>query len=237
MAEVDIWSKGEVVRYLQHLLEAGKIKNCKNMKVNQGFMDVFYSECIHNWASWNLAYNVSTNSTGYSAPSSYSWPECPSDCPKYSKSDNFIESLIATGKEILPTGNYVDLTRIQEFKSIKSCSYDTSKLVRLCEELNLCYSRECVFATAMLIRAILDHVPPIFKMDNFEQVVSNYKWSISNKKVILNLQNFLRNIADSYLHTKIREKESLPNMTQVDFKNALDVLLQEIVRLLRNKNG
>ena len=206
------------------------------MKVNQGYTGAFYPECIHNWASREPAYNVSTNSTGYNAPSSYDWPRCPDDCPEYLKTDDFIASLTDTEEEISSTGIYVDLARIKELDSIKNSSYDTSKLVRLCEELNLCYSKECVFSIAMLIRAILDHVPPIFKMDNFEQVANNYKWGQSEKNLILHLQRSLRNIADSHLHKKIRKKESLPNLTQVNFKNELDVLLQEIVRLLKNNS-
>lgn len=45
------------------------------------------------------------------------------------------------------------------------------------------------------------------------------------------LENSSRKIADSYLHTKIRKKESLPNKTQVNFSNDIDVLLAEIIRI------
>ncbi len=46
-----------------------------------------------------------------------------------------------------------------------------------------------------------------------------------------NLENSSRKIADSYLHTRIRNKESLPNRTQVNFSNDMDVLLSEIIRI------
>jgi hypothetical protein len=36
---------------------------------------------------------------------------------------------------------------------------------------------------------------------------------------------------DSYIHAQIRSKEVLPSKTQVDFRQDLDVLLQEIVRI------
>jgi hypothetical protein len=32
----------------------------------------------------------------------------------------------------------------------------------MCEELNTVYREKCYFATAMLTRGVLDHVPPIF---------------------------------------------------------------------------
>ena len=42
-----------------------------------------------------------------------------------------------------------------------------------------------------------------------------------------------RFLADSYLHLRVRARESLPNSTQVDFRSELDVLLGEIEVLLR----
>ena len=43
----------------------------------------------------------------------------------------------------------------------------------------------------------------------------------------------MRNISDSFLHSQIRQKEVLPNSTQVDCKQDLDVLLSEVVRVLK----
>jgi len=47
------------------------------------------------------------------------------------------------------------------------------------------------------------------------------------------LDKSLRKIADSYLHGHIRERESLPNKTQVNFSQDIDVLLAEICRRLK----
>jgi hypothetical protein len=47
------------------------------------------------------------------------------------------------------------------------------------------------------------------------------------------LDKSLRKIADAHLHPQIRKKEILPNKTQVNFSNDLDVLLSEIVRILK----
>lgn len=50
---------------------------------------------------------------------------------------------------------------------------------------------------------------------------------------MIHLDKSLRKIADSFLHTQIRKKETIPNATQVDFRRDLDVLLGEIVRILK----
>jgi len=85
----------------------------------------------------------------------------------------------------------------------------------------------------MLLRSIINHVPPIFGCKTFSEVVNNYKGSGSFKHSMEYLEISLRKIADSYLHIPIRKKESLPNLTQVDYSSDLDILLAEICRLLK----
>ncbi len=129
--------------------------------------------------------------------------------------------------------HYVDLGRLEDLRAIKSEQFDLLKLIRLCEELNTCYAGECYLATAMLVRAILDHVPPIFGVKHFAEVASNYPGSRSFKASMQHLEGSSRKIADAHLHTQIRSKEVLPNKTQVNVSNDLDVLLAEIIRLLK----
>jgi hypothetical protein len=115
-------------------------------------------------------------------------------------------------------------------KKIVSSNFDFSKLIRMCEELNTSFATECYFAVAMLARAILDHVAPIFGSRTFSEVASNYAGSKSFKASMQTLESS-RNIANQHLHGQIRSKEVLPNAKQIDFSNDLDVLLSEIVRL------
>lgn len=129
---------------------------------------------------------------------------------------------------------FVDPTRLAELRVISSTSFDLSKLVQLCEELNSCYATGCYMATAMLVRAILDHIPPIFGVTKFAEVASNYKGPKSFRESMKHLENSQRDIADHHLHVQIRNKESIPNKTQVNFSADLDVLLAEIVRLLKS---
>ncbi len=124
---------------------------------------------------------------------------------------------------------YVNLSRIEELKSLKN--FDFKKLIRTCEELNIVFRSECCLATAMLLRSILDHVPPVFGFQSFAEILNNYSSARSFKESISRLEESSRKIADAHLHTRIRLQETLPTSTQVDFSNDLDVLLGEIVRI------
>ena len=81
-----------------------------------------------------------------------------------------------------------------------------------------------------LTRAIIDHVPPIFGCKSFAEVTNNYGGTKSFKEAMANLETSSRKIADHYLHGQIRKSESLPNVTQIDFSNNIDLLLGEIDR-------
>jgi hypothetical protein len=130
----------------------------------------------------------------------------------------------------------VDPTRFVELRAIQSQEFDLSKLLRYCEELNINYEGGCFLAVTMLGRAILDHVPPIFGCKNFTEVANNYSGGTKSfKQSMEHLDNSLRKIADAHLHVQIRKSEILPNRTQVNFSSDLDVMLAEIVRLLKQK--
>ncbi|MFK4658286.1 hypothetical protein ABIF97_008220 [Bradyrhizobium japonicum] len=130
------------------------------------------------------------------------------------------------------TPPYVNLARIEELKALPKKQWDFAKLIQLCIELNIVSSNdEATYATAMLVRAIVDHVPPIFGMNGFSQVADNYAGTSSFKGSMQHLNRSMRNIADGILHEQIRQRESLPSPQQVDFRQDLDRLLGEIVRI------
>lgn len=128
---------------------------------------------------------------------------------------------------------YVSLSRINEIRAISSPSWDLKRLIRLCEEINSSFAAGNYLATGMLLRAVADHIPPIFGAGNFGQYASSIA-SRSLKGSMEHLQGSLRNIADSLLHEKVRRKEVLPTASQVDFRQDLDVLLGEVVRVLHS---
>ena len=130
-------------------------------------------------------------------------------------------------------GGYVSGERLGELRMIKSRDFDLTRLIRLIEELNIAYAESCWMSVAMLVRAIVDHVPPIFGKKTFTEVANNYGWNESHKREMKRLDESLRNVADAHLHVRVRRKEILPAETQVDFRAPVDVLLAEIVRLLK----
>jgi hypothetical protein len=129
------------------------------------------------------------------------------------------------------TQSFVSESRIAQIRAIAPTAFDLCKLVRLCEELNIVYSGGALLATAMLTRAILDHVPPLFGMTTFTEVANNYSGTRSFKETMKRLDEAARKIADGHLHGQIRTKESLPEPQQVNFAAEVDALLAEIVRI------
>lgn len=125
---------------------------------------------------------------------------------------------------------YVDPERIDELNGIDDDDFDFTKLVALLNELNIAYSHDLFLSIPPLVRAIIDHIPPVFGKANFGDVSGSHG-TRSFQESMRNLNNSSRKIADSFLHCQIRKKENLPNRTQINFSNDLDVLLQEIVRV------
>lgn len=125
-------------------------------------------------------------------------------------------------------------SRLDELRALASSRFDFKKLIRLCEEINTAYGAECYFATAILTRAILDHVPPVFGFSTFAEVANNYGGGgQSFKQTMQHLENASRRVADAHLHMPIRNSETLPNQQQVNCGQQLDVLFAEIVRTVR----
>jgi hypothetical protein len=90
-----------------------------------------------------------------------------------------------------------------------------------------------LLALAALVRTVLDHVPPVFGYKSFSEIANSHAGGKSFKESMNHLDSSARKIADQYLHAQVRNSEVLPNIVQVDFSNDLDVLLAEIVRVLK----
>jgi hypothetical protein len=125
-------------------------------------------------------------------------------------------------------------SRLVELRSLVSPDFDFRKLVRVCEEINANYGLQCYYATAMLTRGLLDHVPPLFGYKTFSEVANNYAGGgRSFKETVLHLENASRKVGDAHLHMPIRKRETLPAAQQVNCGQQLDVLLSEIVRIMK----
>ena len=85
--------------------------------------------------------------------------------------------------------DFIDQTRINELETIQSDDFDLVKLIALCRELNLSYSKGSNFSVAMLTRAIMDHIPPIFGFNTFREILNNYATTRSFKESMEHLEN------------------------------------------------
>lgn len=138
---------------------------------------------------------------------------------------------------VLPSSDgsaFIAESRLVELRSIVSSDLDVRKLVRPCEEINSSFGMQNYYATAMLIRGLLDHVPPMFGLKTFGEVANNYAGGgRSFKETMHHLENASRKVGDAHLHMPIRKSETLPTPQQVNCGQQLDVLLSEIVRIMR----
>lgn len=125
-------------------------------------------------------------------------------------------------------GAFVDPSVIDALRKSTNKRYDLSKVVRFCEELNSSYSAGNYLASTLLIRALLNHVPPVFGHTTFLQVASEAPRPVGVPLKLL--EEECRKVADLHTHLTIRCKENLPTRSQLDpFQAGLEVLLQEIL--------
>ena len=61
---------------------------------------------------------------------------------------------------------------IADFELSLSTRFDTEFIARLSREINSCYSHGTVIATVLLMRSLLNYVPPIFGHTSFSQVAA-----------------------------------------------------------------
>lgn len=129
---------------------------------------------------------------------------------------------------------YVDNARILALQGLAAGRWDFTRLIELCREINVASANRCHMSTAMLLRTILNHVPPVFGFAAFAEVANNYGSAKSQKSFKASMQRLdgsLRNIADMHLHSPIRSREDVPTAVQVDFAADLDLLLGEVIRV------
>ncbi|MGB8542447.1 MAG: hypothetical protein WCD49_12500 [Candidatus Acidiferrales bacterium] len=126
----------------------------------------------------------------------------------------------------------VDPALISRLVGLESSSVDAATLVRICKEINLSCAHGNVLATVLLMRTVLNHVPPVFNQNSFEQVLANIGKSL--KESFDHLENGLRKVADFHAHRRIGSSEFYPSMAQVEpFKPQFELLIQEVLKRLK----
>ncbi|HQU97359.1 MAG TPA: hypothetical protein PLV19_00445 [Nitrosomonas sp.] len=115
-----------------------------------------------------------------------------------------------------------------QLKAIQGARLDLKKLVKMCEELNDVYARGNFISSALLLRAIMNHVPPVFGVTTFSDVVANAGRSV--KAILTRLNDEARPIADLHTHIIMRATEQLPTKNQLEpYKAGFEVLIQEVL--------
>ncbi|OFA05648.1 hypothetical protein [Duganella sp. HH101] len=129
-------------------------------------------------------------------------------------------------------GDFVAVERLDALRKIEHAEFDCTRLVCLCEELNVCAEARCAHAVILLTRAILDHIPPVFGLNTFAEVASNYGGK-SFKASADRLEKHARKVADRMLHQMIRDREVAPEMKEVAYPQELETVLSEVCRILK----
>lgn len=143
-----------------------------------------------------------------------------------------LEHLADDGFSTGTTAYIVDPALIARLDTLKSSTYDVAALVRICKEINSSHAHGNVLAVALLMRTVLNHVPPVFGHETFGQVVANAVKSL--KESFEHLENGLRKIADFHTHRKIVAVESYLSPAQVEpFKPQFELLLQQVESRLK----
>jgi hypothetical protein len=104
--------------------------------------------------------------------------------------------------------------------------FECSKLIQLISELNQNYANRNTYAAHTLLRAVLDHIPPILGFRTFDEVVNNYGWSRTDKQYMSRLRDF-RAQGDDALHQPISPKLDLLRFDDLPSGAGLNVLLRE----------
>ena len=127
---------------------------------------------------------------------------------------------------------YVDQTLVAAIRAKAEASQlDCTKILQLVDELNDNFARGNPYAVHALLRAVLDHVPPILGCKGFTEVANNYGWTQTDKRYIKRLLDFKLQ-GDDVLHRQISEKADLLGMDDLPPRAWINKLLQECAEKL-----
>ena len=135
-----------------------------------------------------------------------------------------LTSTVAAEPEPEPQPEYVDASLIKELEDAET-TWHVGKLVGLIQELNSNFADENQYASHALLRAILDHVPPVFGVDSFDKMVNNLKWSRTDKNYVVKLKDF-RTQGDDVMHRPIRTSADLIKMPDMPSRSCINALLR-----------
>lgn len=134
---------------------------------------------------------------------------------------------------LVTTDWFVNSQVIERLRSVDQTRFKTVFLVRLCEEINSCFSHGNIVCTALVMRTVLNHIPPVFGRNSFKEVVES--GPRSTKSIFRHLEDGLRKIADSLGHGTISSTPLYPSASQVEpYKPQFEVLLNTVYQRIQD---
>ncbi|MGW6407251.1 hypothetical protein ACWF95_08780 [Streptomyces vinaceus] len=124
-------------------------------------------------------------------------------------------------------GPYINEGLITDLEGAET-GFKLDKLIALARELNANYAEQHPYACHMLLRAIIDHVPPAFNQEKFDGVVANVAWSQTDKAYVKKLGEF-RKPADDVLHRQIGTWPSRITIHDMPLPSYVNALLQGLL--------
>lgn len=128
---------------------------------------------------------------------------------------------------------YVDESLLKELEEkAGTATLKVDKLLGLIRELNTNFAEEHPYACHALLRAIIDHVPPIFGPESFEQLASNRHWPTPVDKTYMGNLSKFKTQGHDVLHRRISKEANLLSMHDVPPPIWLNTLLRECIKEL-----
>lgn len=119
----------------------------------------------------------------------------------------------------------------QRLRALQNATMDTRVLVALCHEINSSWAHGNIVATALVMRAVLNYVPPAFGHEAFAQVLAQSPRTLKDSWT--HLEEGLRKIADFHTHRRLGRSDMYPSVGQVEpFRPQFELLLQETIARL-----
>lgn len=154
-----------------------------------------------------------------------SWPRAQPTPP--------VEPVEPADASAAPNPSYVDQGIIAAVEAKQATSaWKCDKLLSLIAELNDSYAHQNPHAAHAMLRAILDHVAPLFGFTDFARVADNHGWGTTDTGYMKQLASFKAQ-ADDALHRQIsRQKAQLLRIDDLPARRAANRLLKECAGLL-----
>jgi hypothetical protein len=99
-------------------------------------------------------------------------------------------------------GSYIDERVFDLVKQANGGRWDCTKFLTLLRELDDNYRAGNAYAAHAMLRAVMDHVPPLFGEKTFEPVANNHPWGRTDSRYMKRLVHF-RYQADDVMHRQI----------------------------------